>query len=79
MEAVQPRFEAANIRMKFEGPQSPVQLIQRLQGEIAWHANQEATFDAQKDFDQKAKPHHFARDQRVLFDSYFQGGTPSCI
>ena len=42
--------------------------------EIARHANEEATFQAQKNYDQKAEPHSFVRDQLVLHeDLYFAG------
>ena len=76
MEARQPGFEAADIRNKFEGPLSPEQLVQCLHQapEVANLNNVLATFKAQTDYDKKAEPHNFIRDQLVLLeDSYFAG------
>ncbi len=76
MEPRQPGFEAADIRVKFEGPQSPEQMLQRLQKarELAQQNNEEATFRAQVDHDRKAAPHSYVRDQLVLLEkNYFLG------
>ena len=74
MEARQPGFDAAESRLRFEGPKSPEELVNRLHQarEIARHCNEEATFQAQQQHDRKAEPHKFVRDQLVLLeDTYF--------
>ena len=74
MEARQPGFDAAEVRTKFSGPQSPEQLVKRLQEarDIAQRDNQDATLRAPQDHDRKAQPHSFVRDQLVLLeDNYF--------
>ena len=79
MEPRQPGYEATNIRTKFQGLQAPKELVQRLKEawEIARHANKEATFKAQKDYDQKAEPQNSLRYQLILLEDFYLAGRNS--
>jgi hypothetical protein len=74
MEARQPLFDAAGVRLQMDGPMSPKELWERLQDarEKARMDNQDATADAREYHDRRAEPHHYVRDQLVLLqDPYF--------